>query len=205
MLYIKDAIMFLCSIFKEYWYFIVGIIALCFLLSIFVKYLYVFVSRMAFVVRLSSVCRQKGATLKCEKLPIWSLLKNHKSFDMRITFPNIDKAYNIKFFPKIPLRRIVVLSALGKAYISKATVQTYIGKKGGLPGGSPTTLNYSETKSCEISLSLPSPTDKAQSILLFQPSASDIRVVGENVDSEGNYCGYRIFDDEEFINYLFRN
>ena len=204
MLYIKDAIMFLCSIFKEYWYFIIGIIALCFLLPIFIKHLYAFVSRMAFVARLSSVCRQKGATLKFEKLPIWSLLKNHKFFDMRITLPNIDKAYNVKFFPKIPLRRIVVLSELGKAYISKATVQTYIGKKGGLPGGSPTTLNYSETRSCEISLSLPPTTDKAQSILLFQPSAFDVRVAGENVDSEGNYCGYRIFDDEEFINYLFR-
>ena len=204
LIYIKDAIMFLCAIFKEYWYFIIGIIAACFLLPVFVKYLYALISRIAFAAKLSFVCRKKGAILKYKKLPIWSLFKNHRSIDMCITFPNGDKAYDVKFFSKIPWRRIVFLNESGRAYISKATIQTYIGKKGGIPGGSPTTLNYSETKPRERSLSLPTPSDKSQSILLFQPSAFDVRVLDANEHGEGNYCGYRIFDGKEFINYLSR-
>ena len=204
LIYIKDAIMFLCAIFKEYWYFIIGIISACLLLPIFVKYLYALISRLAFSVKLSSVCRKKGAILKYKKIPIRSLFKNHKSIDLCITFPNGDKAYDVKFFPKVPLRRVVFLNEAGKASVSKATIQTYIGKKGGIPGGSPTTLNYSETKPRKISLSLPTPSDKAQSVLLFQPSAFDVRVLGGNEHGEGDYCGYRIFDGKEFINYLSR-
>ena len=204
MFYIKDAILFLWTILKEYWYLIIGIIALCFLLPIFVKYLYALISRLAFLVRLSYVCRKKSAKVKYQKLPILSIFKNHKSIDLSITFPNGDRSYDVKFFPKIVLRRIVALNELGKACVSKATVQTYIGKKGAIPGGTPTTLNYMETKPCEMSLVLPASADKIQSILLFQPRAFDVRAVGENVDGEGNYCGYMILDGEGLINYLLR-
>ena len=203
LIYIKDAMIFLCTIFKEYWYLIIGIIALCFLLPIFVKYLYALISRVAFVTKLSRVCRKKGAVVKYEKLPIWSLFKNHKSIDISIISPN-DRAYDVKFFPGIALRRLVTLNELGNAYLSKSTVQTYIGKKGGIPGGSPTTLNRSETDPRKISLSLPTPSDKAQSVLLFQPSALDVRVAGGKKGDEGEYCGYKIFDGEGFINYLSR-
>lgn len=200
LIYIKDAIMFMCAIFMEYWYFIIGVIALCFLMPIFVKCLYALISRIAFVAKLSYVCRKKGAILQYRKLPICSLFKNHKSIDLCITFPEGDKAYDIKFFPKIPFRRIIFLSESGRAYISKATIQTYVGKKGGIPGGSPTTLNYSETAPLKISLSLPKPRVEAQSILLFQPGAFDVRVVGR----DECYFGYSIFDGKEFINYLLR-
>ncbi len=196
--YLKDVLMFLGAILKEYWYWLIIIIALCILIPFLIKYLRALISRVAFVSRLSALCRKKGVVLKHKKCPIWSLFKNHASFDFLITAPHGDKNYDVKFFPKNPSKKNIFLNESENAYISKVTFQTYIGQKGAIPGGTPTTLNYSETKSRKITLSLPEPSGKAQSVLLFQPSPHNIRV------SEANYHGYKIFDGKEFMEYLFR-
>lgn len=70
--------------------------------------------------------------------------ENHTSYDFCITSPSGDKDYSVKFFPKNPSKKNILLDASKKAYISKVTFQTYIGQKGAIPGGNPTTLNYSE-------------------------------------------------------------
>ena len=206
--YIKDVFMFLGAILKEYWYWIIIIIALCILLPLLIKYIRALFSRIAFVLKLSALCRKKGAILKYKKCPILSLLKNHTSYDFCITVLHGDKDYSVKFFPKNPSKKNILLDASKKAYISKVTFQTYIGQKGAIPGGNPTTLNYSETTSREITLSLPESSSKAQSVLLFQPSPHNVCVSGckgyQKTDDKMNYHGYRIFDSKEFMNYLLR-
>ena len=206
--YIKDVLMFFGAIFKEYWYWIIIIISLCILIPFLIKYFYALFSRMAFVLRLSALCRKKGAILKYKKCPISSLLKNHTSYDFCITVPHSDKDYDVKFFPKNPSKKNIFLNESKNAYISKVTFQTYIGQKGAIPGGSPTPLNYSETTSREITLSLPESSSKAQSVLLFQPNPHNVCVSGckgyQKTDDKMNYHGYRIFDSKEFMNYLFR-
>ena len=134
--------------------------------------------------------------------------ENHTSYDFCITSPSGDKDYSVKFFPKNPSKKNILLNESKKVYISKTTFQTYIGQKGAIPGGSPTTLNYSETNPRELTLSLPEPSNQAQSVLLFQPSPHNICVSGCNdyqkTDDKMNYHGYRIFEGKEFIKYLTR-
>ena len=198
--YIKDVLMFLGAIFKEYWYWIIIIIALGILIPFLLRFLRALFSRIVFVLRLSSFCSKKRAVLKHIKCPLLSLLKNHASYDFCIAVPHSDKNSNVKFFPLNPSKRNILLNDSKNAYISKVTFQTYIGKKGGIPGGNPTTLNYSETNSRGITLSIPESSSEAQSILLFQPSPHNMRISG----GKANYQGYRIYEGEEFIKYLFR-
>lgn len=206
--YMKDVLMFFGAFFKEYWYWILTVIALCVLIPFLVKYFHSLFSRVAFVLRLSALCRKKGAVLKYKKSPIVSLFKNHASYDFSITVPHSDKDYDVKFFPKNPSKKNIFLNESKNAYVSKVTFQTYIGQKGAIPGGSPTTLNYSETTSREITLSLPESSSKAQSVLLFQPNPHNVCVSGckgyQKTDDKMNYHGYRIFDSKEFMNYLVR-
>ena len=206
--YIKDVLMFLSAIFKEYWYWIVIITALCIVIPFLIKYVKALISRIAFVLRLSALCRKKGVVLKYKKCPILSLFKNHTCFDFCITVPHSDKDYDVKFFPKDPSKKNIYLNESNNVYISKVTFQTYVGQKGAIPGGNPPTLNYSETNQRKITLSLPEPSGKAQSILLFQPSPHNIRVSGCNdhqkTDDKMNCRGYRIFEGKEFLKYLFR-
>lgn len=206
--YIKDILLFFGTILKEYWYWIIIIIALCVLIPLLIKCFRALFSRIAFVLKLSALCRKKGAILKYKKCPILSLLKNHTSYDFCITVPHGDKDYSVKFFPKNPSKKNILLNESKKVYISKITFQTYIGQKGAIPGGNPTTLNYSETNPREVILSLPEPSNQAQSVLLFQPSPHNISVSGCNdyqkTDDKMNYHGYRIFEGKEFIKYLSR-
>ena len=201
--YIKDAIMGICIIFVSYWYLVLAVIALCITLPIIIRYLRALISRVVFWVKLSVLCRKNGATLTFKKFFLLSFIKNHASIDFRITSKIGDKVYDVKFFPLNPLRKIVYLNNSENAYVSKAAIQTYIGRKGALPGGTPTSLNYAETKPRKIKLFLPTPSEETKNILLFQPNPLCIRVFGgnnfQNASDSDSYRGDTIFEGEEFI------
>ena len=192
--------MFFGAIFKEYWYWIIILIVLGILIPFLLRFLRALFSRIVFVLRLSALCRKKGAALRHIKFPLLSLIKNHDTYDFCIAVPHSDKNYNVKFFPLNPSKRNILLNESNSAYISKITFQTYIGQKGAIPGGTPTTLNYSKTNTREMTLSIPESSSEAQSILLFQPSPHNVRISY----SKANYQGYRIYEGKEFIKYIFR-
>ena len=104
--------MFLGAVFKEYWYWIISVTALCFLIPFLIKYTLLLFSRAVFVLRLSALSRKKGAVIKYRKCPVLSLFINHAYYDFCITVPSGDgsKAYDVKFFPFDPSKKNVFLN-----------------------------------------------------------------------------------------------
>ena len=209
MKYLKDAILSIFMILKSYWHYVLIAVVLLIALLIVIRYIRAILSRLILWARLSSLCKRKKATFKAERFLLLSFFKNHSSIDFRITSTERDKTYAVKFFPLNTLRRIIYLNESENAYVSKAFMQTFQGRRGAIPGGTKPIFNYAETKLKKIKLHMPTPSGEETNILLLNPTPINVRVAkgdGFRRSSEVDGCrGYTVFDGDELINHLSRS